>query len=117
MLILPMVYDSMDYDELIEYIDLAIKLVKEGKIDEARIDESVRRILKLKEKYGLLEEKDFSVTQEKIDKAVETWETTSSEVLEQMGRNGRRAAEEKYSYRKLARDFAELFNTEAGERT
>ncbi|MBP5282733.1 MAG: glycoside hydrolase family 3 protein [Lachnospiraceae bacterium] len=72
MLMLPMVYDSLDFDALNECMDLAISLVKEGKIDEKRIDESVRRILKLKEKYGLLEETDFSVTQEKIDKAVET---------------------------------------------
>ena len=72
MLMLPMVYDSTDLDRLEKTFDLAIRLVKEGKIDEARIDESVRRILTLKEKYGLLEEKDFSVTQAKIDKAVET---------------------------------------------
>ncbi len=72
MLMLPMVYDSTDLDRLEKTVDLAVRLVKEGKIDEARIDESVRRILTLKEKYGLLEEKDFSVTQAKIDKAVET---------------------------------------------
>ncbi len=72
MLMLPMVYDSTDLDRLEKTVDLAVRLVKEGKIDEARIDESVRRILTLKEKYGLLEEKDFSVTQEKIDRAVET---------------------------------------------
>lgn len=72
MLMLPRVYDSVGLDQLKENIDLAIRLVKEGKIDEARIEESVRRILTLKEKYGLLEEKDFSVTQEKIDNAVNT---------------------------------------------
>lgn len=64
----------------------------------------------LKNRCGVMVPSD---SPEEIDKALETWETTSSEVLEQMGRNGRRAAEEKYSYRKLARDFAELFNTEA----
>ncbi len=72
MLMLPMVYDSVGLDQVNEWVDLTIKLVKEGKIDEARIEESVCRILALKEKYGILEETDFSVTQEKIDKALET---------------------------------------------
>ena len=72
MLMLPMVYDSDGLDRVNEWVDLTIKLVKEGKIDEARIEESVRRILTLKEKYGILEETDFSVTQEKIDKALKT---------------------------------------------
>ena len=72
MLMLPMVYDSVGLERVNEWVDLTIKLVKEGKIDEARIEESVRRILTLKEKYGILEETDFSVTQEKIDKALET---------------------------------------------
>ena len=72
MLMLPMVYDSVGLDQVNEWVDLTIQLVKEGKIDEARIEESVRRILTLKEKYGILEETDFSVTQEKIDKALET---------------------------------------------
>ena len=72
MLMLPMVYDSTDLDRLEKTFDLAIRLVKEGKIDEARIDESVRRILTLKEKYGLLEEKDFSVTQAKPSAARHT---------------------------------------------
>lgn len=71
MLMLPMVYDSDGLDRVNEWVDLTIKLVKDGKIDEARIEESVRRILTLKEKYGILEETDFSVTQEKIDKALE----------------------------------------------
>ncbi|MBQ9488944.1 MAG: hypothetical protein IJU80_03330, partial [Lachnospiraceae bacterium] len=72
MLMLPMVYDSDGLDRVNKWVDLTIKLVKDGKIDEARIEESVRRILTLKEKYGILEETDFSVTQEKIDKALET---------------------------------------------
>ena len=72
MLMLPMVYDSVGLDQVNEWVDLTVKLVKDGKIDEARIEESVHRILTLKEKYGILEETDFSVTQEKIDKALET---------------------------------------------
>ena len=72
MLMLTMVRSSIDFDRMNEYVDLVIKLVKEGRIDEARIEESVRRILTLKEKHGLLQETDFTVMQEKIDKAVET---------------------------------------------
>ena len=37
------------------FMDLMMKLVKEGKISESRIDESVRRILKLKYQLGLFE--------------------------------------------------------------
>ena len=39
----------------LNYIDLVEKAVKEGRISEARIDESCRRILNMKEKLGLFE--------------------------------------------------------------
>jgi len=38
-----------------EFSELLVELVKEGTISESRIDESVRRILKLKEELGLFE--------------------------------------------------------------
>ncbi len=41
------------YDNDIRVIEKIIKLVKENKIEEKRINKSVRRILKVKEKYGL----------------------------------------------------------------
>lgn len=50
-------------------LDMAVKLVMEGKIEEKRINESVKRILKLKKKYGLLDKTEFSVTNEQIQKA------------------------------------------------
>ena len=44
-----------DYEE---FCDNLIELVKEGEISEARIDESVRRILKLKIELGLFDKKN-----------------------------------------------------------
>ena len=41
-------------------------LVERGEIDEARINESVLRILKLKARYGVLDQTDFTVTDEQI---------------------------------------------------
>ena len=46
-----------DYEE---FCDNLLELVKEGEISEARIDESVRRILKLKIELGLFDKKNKS---------------------------------------------------------
>ncbi len=46
-------YAANLYDE---YIDGLIALVEDGTIPEERIDESVTRIIRLKEKYGILDE-------------------------------------------------------------
>jgi len=46
-----------DYEE---FCDNLLELVKEGEISEARIDESVRRILKLKVELGLFDKKNKS---------------------------------------------------------
>jgi beta-glucosidase len=45
--------DMVPYDN--QFMDLLIELVKEGKIAETRIDESVKRILKLKYELGLFD--------------------------------------------------------------
>ncbi len=66
LLILPAVKNTNDFRTADEYVDTAVKLAESGEIDEARIDESVLRILKLKEKYGVLDQTDFSVTDEQI---------------------------------------------------
>lgn len=71
MLTLPSVRDNADLDLCKEIIDTAIELAKNGEIRMERIDESVRRILRIKEKYGLLDQKDFSVTNEMIRAARE----------------------------------------------
>lgn len=66
MLIVPFVYDSDQLRQLDTYVDTAVALVESGAIDEARINASVLRILKLKQKYGLLDQADFAVTEERI---------------------------------------------------
>ena len=55
MLILPGVKDTDLFQRNKDMVDTAIRLVRDGEIDEARIDASVRRILALKQKYGLLD--------------------------------------------------------------
>jgi beta-N-acetylhexosaminidase len=70
MLIPPTVLDAEKFHKLEEMLDLAVQLAKDGKIDVRRIDESVRRILILKGKYGLLDRTDFAVTDEQVSAAV-----------------------------------------------
>ena len=71
MLILPSVKDTNLFRLTETYVDTAVTLVESGEIDEKKIDESVLRILKLKQKYGILDLTDFSVTAEKIAAARE----------------------------------------------
>ncbi len=66
LLILPPVTDTNVFQRVQTYVDTAVQLVESGEIDEARIDESVLRILKLKQKYGILDMTDFSVTEDMI---------------------------------------------------
>ncbi|MBQ8953970.1 MAG: hypothetical protein IJ048_07620 [Clostridia bacterium] len=70
MLLLPIIYDTDLFQRNMDMVDMAVRLVREGEIDEARIDESVRRILTLKQKYGVLDETDFTVTDEQVQAAV-----------------------------------------------
>ena len=71
MLLLPCVFDTNLFQRNMDMVDVAAKLVKSGEIDEARVDEAVRRILRLKQKYGLLQSRDFSVTDERVKAAVD----------------------------------------------
>lgn len=71
-LMLPIVLDMGTFQRIQEMTDTAVRMVKNGEINEERINASVRRILKLKEKYGLLEQTDFTVTEEKLRAAVRT---------------------------------------------
>ncbi len=66
LLILPPVTDTNLFRLTQTYVDTAVKLAESGEIDEKRIDESVLRILKLKQKYGILDLTDFTVTEDKI---------------------------------------------------
>ena len=69
LLILPCVKDTNLFRLTETYVDTAVSLAESGEIDEARINESVLRILQLKAKYGLLDRKDFTVTDEMVDAA------------------------------------------------
>ena len=66
LLILPPVTDTNVFQRVQTYVDTAVELVERGEIDEARIDQSVLRILKLKQKYGILDLTDFAVTEDMI---------------------------------------------------
>ena len=69
LLILPGVKDTKLFALTQTYLDTIVSLVKAGKIDEARINDAVLRILRLKQKYGILDQKDFGVTEEKVSAA------------------------------------------------
>ena len=71
MLILPAVKDTDLFRLVGTYVDSAVELVESGEINEVRINESVRRILKLKQKYGILDQTDFRLTDEQISAARE----------------------------------------------
>ncbi|MBQ8137122.1 MAG: beta-hexosaminidase, partial [Clostridia bacterium] len=70
MLILPIVRDTAIFKRVMSMAELAAKLVREGEIPMERVDESVRRILKLKMRYGLLAQTDFTATDAQIAAAV-----------------------------------------------
>ena len=63
------VYNSDTLDQLEECIDSIVEMAEDGRISEERIDESVRRILTLKAKHGLLDTKIEPVTDEQIEEA------------------------------------------------
>ena len=71
LLILPAVKDTNLFRLTETYVDTAVALVESGEIDEARINESVLRILRLKSTYGVLYRTDFTVTDEQITAAKE----------------------------------------------
>ncbi len=69
LLILPAVTNTDRFRQLDAYLDTAVALAESGEIDENRINGSVLRILKLKSRYNVLQQTDFSVTEEKISAA------------------------------------------------
>ena len=70
MLLLPIVVDTASYRKNLDMVDMAVRLAREGRIDMACVDDAVKRILTVKQKYGLLDQTDFAVTEEKIEAAV-----------------------------------------------
>ena len=61
-LLLPVVRDAGALTQIDGMLDRAVELAEGGQIDVSRVDDSVRRILALKQKYGLLDATDFTVT-------------------------------------------------------
>ena len=70
MLILPCIWDAGALEQIDEMLDRAVALTEAGTIDITRVDDSVRRILTLKQKQGLLDKTDFAVTDETVRAAV-----------------------------------------------
>lgn len=70
MLILPIIYDTDLFQRNKDMVDAAVRLAENGGIDIERVNDSVRRILKLKKKYGLLDQTDFTVTDEQVAAAL-----------------------------------------------
>ena len=60
-----------------DYIDALKAMVEDGTIPEERIDESVTRILKLKEKHGILDEN--LVVKDPLEAAADAWEILGSD--------------------------------------
>lgn len=70
MLIMPGVWDRAMMEQLDAMLGRAVELTEAGVIDAGMVDDSVRRILALKQKYGILDTADFSVTDEAVAAAV-----------------------------------------------
>jgi len=70
MLIMPAMWEADMMNRIDAMLTRAVEMAEAGAIDRDRIDASVRRILVLKGKYGLLEKKDFTVTDEAVAAAV-----------------------------------------------
>ena len=65
LLLMPVDYKQSEdsyIKELKDYVDMIISLVQEGKIEEKRIDEAVRRILTLKEKMNVEQDDSLNYT-------------------------------------------------------
>ena len=56
--------------EVDNYVDMIVDLVNSGEISEDKINESVTRILKLKQEKGLLDKTDFEIADAKVKNAL-----------------------------------------------
>lgn len=61
------VYNSDTLDKLEDCIDNIVEMAEKGQISKDRIDESVRRILTLKARHGLLDTRTEPVTDEQVE--------------------------------------------------
>ena len=71
LLLLPATKNTDLFAQMEAMVDTAIAMVEDGTIAMEEIDDSVRRILTLKKKYGLLDKTDFTVTDEQVQAAVD----------------------------------------------
>ena len=70
LLIMPAMWDRNMLEQIDDLLGRAVTLTEEGMIEADRVDDSVRRILSLKRKYGLLDRTDFTVTDADVAAAV-----------------------------------------------
>ena len=70
MLIMPAARDRAAFERVDDMLGRAVAMTEAGEIDQASIDDSVRRILAFKQKLGLLDRTDFTVTDEAVAAAV-----------------------------------------------
>ena len=70
MLMLPIITDTDIFKKTQEMTEMAVEMAESGEIDMAMVDDSVKRVLALKEKYGILDKTDFDVTEEQISAAL-----------------------------------------------
>ena len=70
LLIMPAMWDRNMLEQIDDLLGRAVTLTEEGVIEADRVDDSVRRILSLKRKYGLLDRTDFTVTDADVAAAV-----------------------------------------------
>ena len=70
MLIMPAVRDADMLKQIDDMLTRAVELAESGVIDVGMVDNSVRRILTLKQRRGLLDRTDFTVTDEAVAAAV-----------------------------------------------
>lgn len=61
-----------DYDEIIKVISVLKKAVEDGEIPEERINESVTRILQLKEKYGIADSLSENVNINELNQLIKS---------------------------------------------
>ncbi len=66
LIMLPPIHNMAEFEQVHEMIETAKRLAKEGKISEDTIDDSVRRILTLKQKYGLLGDYADNASEERL---------------------------------------------------
>ena len=70
MLILPSVRDVDMMKKIDDMLNRAVEMTEDGTIDATMVDASVRRILTLKQKYGMLDHTDYDVSDEAVAIAV-----------------------------------------------